>query len=130
MISTKARAVRAPTPGWVIRRFACGHFPLPVRQPGSTLRSPDSIDPTTPAARFVAGWPTAPTGRTPVSAAHLAATTASYSAGLHSTQPPAVDSSPASAPAPCGGGATAIAADLGFPNWAPKSAENHPSAAV
>src|SRR5215467_10880908 len=76
------------------------------------------------------GWPMAPIGRTPVSAVHLAATTASYSEGLHSTQPPAVDSSPASAPAPCGAGATAIAADLGFPNWAPKSAENHPSAAV
>src|SRR6266851_8650211 len=65
----------------------------------------------------------------PVASGRLPATISSYSVGLHSEPPPAAGSSVACAPAPCGAGATAVAADRDSPHSVPRSVESHPSAA-
>src|SRR5439155_13226368 len=82
----------------------------------------DSVDPATPEDRVVAGWPTEPAGMIPAARVRVPATTSSYSAGLRSGPPLATGSLCACGPAPCGAGATAVAADPGSPNSAPKSA--------
>src|SRR5215471_1576420 len=65
--------------------------------------------------------------RTPLSADAVAGLHVGNVA-LDSAPPPAVDSSLASAPAPCGADATAVAADRGSPSSLPRSVENPPSA--
>src|SRR5439155_18647008 len=96
--------------------------PLPAGSPGSVPRSSGSVDPATPEDRVAAGWPTEPAGMIPAARVRVPATTSSYSAGLRSGPPLATGSCCACGPEPCGAGATAVAADPGSPNSAPKSA--------
>src|SRR6266446_2183381 len=103
--------------------------PLLARSPDSVRRSLGSVDPVAPADRAVAGSPTELAEMPPTVFVPLPATASSYSGDLRSGPPLATGSSSACAPAPCGAGATTVAANRDSPNSVPRSVESHPSAA-
>src|SRR6267143_4324634 len=91
-------------------------FPLPAQAPASTPRSSGSGGLATPADPSVAGSPTELAGMPPAVFVPRPATASSCSGDLRSGLPLATGSSSACAPAPCGAGATTVAADRDSPS--------------
>src|SRR5713226_8212051 len=96
---------------------------LPFRSLGSAQQWSDSADLATSADPPVVGWPRELTETTPVALVPAPPTASSCNVALRSELPPATGSSAGCAPAPCGAGATAVAAHPGSPSSAPRSAE-------
>src|SRR5215469_13445835 len=96
-----------------------GTSPLPARSLALAPQSSGSADPATAADPRVADSPRGPAEMFPIARVRAPSTASSCTVAPHSELPLATGSSFACALAPCGAGATAVAADPGSPSSAP-----------